>query len=98
MSWVRHALNELARGNAVDVRPGGGSMRGRIEDGELVRLVPVEGRDVVVDQIVLVRWGSNYLLHLVKEARDDDLLIGNARGRINGWVKRSAVLALCVGK
>jgi len=67
-------------------------MRGLIEDNQLVTIAPVDVREVVEGDIVLVRWKSNFLLHLVKEARVDDLLIGNNLGRANGWAKRSAVL------
>ena len=35
---------------------------------------------------------SNCLLHLVKEANAEQLLIGNNVGKINGWVPRSAVI------
>jgi len=42
--------------------------------------------------MVLVAWKGSYLLHLVKEATDDQLLIGNNLGKINGWVARCAVI------
>jgi len=41
MGWVNDALNELAVGRSVQVRPFGGSMRGRIESGQLVTLTLV---------------------------------------------------------
>ena len=71
-------------------------MRGRIESGQLVTLAPVHPIDVRADDMVLVRWKGNYLLHLVKETTDDQLLIGNNVGKINGWVDRSAVIGLVV--
>jgi hypothetical protein len=45
-----------------------------------------------VGDVVFVRWGDNFLLHLVKELREGELLIGNNVGRINGWVSHEAVL------
>lgn len=44
MGWVNDARRELAAGREVQVRPVGGSMRGRIESGQLVTLAPVSGR------------------------------------------------------
>jgi hypothetical protein len=84
-------LKELAAGRSVQVRPVGGSMRGRIESGQLVTLTPVDSANVQVGDAVLVQWRGNSLLHLVKEINGDQFLIGNNIGKINGWVSRSAV-------
>lgn len=91
MGWVTDALKELSQGHPVQVRPFGGSMRGRIESGQLVTLAPIRDTSIHVDDIVLVRWRGNYLLHLVVEVRGTELLIGNALGKVNGWVPREAV-------
>ena len=92
MGWVNDAVSELKAGRAVCVRPFGGSMRGRIESGQPVTLSPVRGEDVAADDVVLVAWRGNFLLHLVKQATPDRLLIGNNLGKTNGWVERCAVL------
>ena len=91
MGWVTDALKQLAAGQPAQVRPFGGSMRGRIESGQLVTLAPVVPADVQVDDVVFVEWKGNYLLHLVREVKDDQFLIGNNLGKINGWVAASAV-------
>ena len=49
-----------------------------------------------VNDAVLVRWRRNYLLHLVKEIRDDQFLIGNNVGKINGWVSADAIVGKVV--
>src|SRR5262245_13475025 len=92
MGWVNEARKELAAGRQVQVRPFGGSMRGRIESGQLVTLAPAAPSDVRVDDVVLVEWKGNFLLHLVKEVQEDQLLIGNNLGKVNGWVSASAVV------
>jgi hypothetical protein len=92
MGWVNDAREALAEGRHVQVRPFGGSMRGRIESGQLVTLAPVDPLSVQVDDVVLVEWKGNYLLHLVKEVRDGQLLIGNNLGKVNGWVSASAAI------
>jgi hypothetical protein len=96
MGWVNDARKELAAGRHVQVRPSGGSMRGRIESGQLVTLAPVEPSSVQVDDIVLVAWRDNFLLHLVSEVREGELLIGNDIGKVNGWVPTSAVIGRVV--
>ncbi len=72
-------------------------MRGRIESGQLVTLEPVGNRRVAVEDVVLVRWKGNYILHVVKELRDDQILIGNNLGKINGWAPLEDVLATVTG-
>lgn len=67
-------------------------MRGRIESGQLVTIAPVDPALVQVDDVVLVKWHDNWLLHLVKEVREGELLIGNNIGKINGWVPATAVI------
>ena len=91
MGWVNDAVRELSAGREVQIRPRGGSMRGRIESGDLVMLAPVSPQDVKVDDVVLVHWRGNYLLHLIREVRGNELLIGNNIGKINGWVSVTEV-------
>ena len=73
MGWVNYARKGLAEGRAVQVRPIGGSMRGRIESGQLVTLAPVDPAVVRTDDVVLVAWKGGFLLYLVKEMRDGQL-------------------------
>lgn len=92
MGWVNDARNALSEGRETKVRPSGGSMRGRIESGQLVSLAPIGPDAIRVDDVVLVAWRGGFLLHLVKEVKDDRLLIGNNVGKINGCVAASDVL------
>jgi len=96
MGWVNDAVKGLAAGRQVEIRPFGGSMRGRIESGQLVTLAPVDPAKVRVSDVVLVEWKGNYLLHLVKEVKGDQLLIGNNLGKTNGWVSAQAMRGLVV--
>ncbi|HEX9060275.1 MAG TPA: hypothetical protein VF941_08855 [Clostridia bacterium] len=93
MSWVKDALMGLENGGVARIRPQGGSMRGRIESGQLVTLKKVNFEDVQLDDIVFIRWKGNFLLHLVRDKNDTELLIGNALGKINGWIPADAVIA-----
>ena len=72
-------------------------MRGRIESGQLVSLIPVEDPATIeVGDAVMVAWKGGYLLHLVLEATARLLLIGNNVGGINGWAPRTDVLGKVV--
>lgn len=85
MGWVKDALKELSLGTSAKVRPQGGSMRGRIESGQLVTIAPVEPDEIKIDDVVFVKWKGNYILHLVKDIQGDNILIGNNLGKENGW-------------
>ncbi len=92
MTWVAEAREHLKQGRHASVRPQGGSMRGRIESGQLVTIAPATIADVQPGDVVFVAWKGNYLLHLAKEVEPDRVLIGNTLGKINGWVTASAIL------
>lgn len=98
MGWATDAVVAVKQGRTAQVRPRGGSMRGLIEDNELVSIRPVDAAAVQAGDVVLVRWRGGFLLHLVREAQPERVLIGNNLGRVNGWAPRSDVLGLVVGK
>ena len=94
MSWANFAKERLARGESAQVRPRGHSMRGKVDDGDLVTLEPVDPDALAPGDIVLVR-GTDYL-HLVKAVDRGRFLIGNNRGGTNGWVGRQAIYGKAV--
>lgn len=96
MSWAHHAKEALRRGETVRIRPRGHSMRGKVNDGDLVTLAPCDTATLRVGDIVLVRvHGSDYL-HLVKAVDGARFQIGNNRGGINGWVGSGAIYGIAV--
>lgn len=98
MSWADACIAKLRAGQVAQCRPHGGSMRGRIESGQLVTLDP--NREPAVDDAVLCRCKGNVYLHLVKATQGHGdkrrYLIGNNRGGINGWIGRSAIYAVAI--
>jgi SOS-response transcriptional repressor LexA len=96
MGWTTRARDALTQGETVQLRPRGHSMSGRINDGDLVIVAPCEASSVRVGDAVFIRIHGNFLLHLVKAIQGDRVLIGNNRGKINGWVNKSAVLGKVV--
>lgn len=96
MSWADRAKAALRRGETVTVRPRGHSMRPKVNDGDLVTLVPCLLADLAVGSIVLVRVGGNDYLHLVTAIDAQRVQIGNNRDRINGWVGPAAIYGRAV--
>jgi len=93
MGWVKDALKTLQNEGQCDVRPFGGSMKGRIESGQLVTIKTIDGNDVKIDDAIFIKWKGNYLIHLVKEITETEILIGNNLGKINGWISKEDVIA-----
>ena len=86
MSWATFAIEALRRGETVKIKPHGHSMRGKVNDGDTVTLVPADPAQLAVGDIVLVRVKGNIYLHLIKAINGPRFLIGNNSGGINGWV------------
>ena len=88
MGWATPYLQKLALGETVSFRPRGHSMRGKIESGQLCTVEPARLEDLRAGDIVLRKVGGAEYLHLVKAVgADGRVLIGNNRGRINGWTR-----------
>lgn len=84
LSWAKFAIAALQRGETVQIRPRGHSMRGKVNDGDLVTLSPCDPATLQPDDIVLVKVRGRDYLHLVKAVNGGRLQIGNNRGHING--------------
>jgi hypothetical protein len=95
MGWATGYIAKLVAGETVQFRPRGQSMRGRIESGQLCTVTPAP-EVLEVGDIVLCKVRGREYLHLVKARQGERYLIGNNRGRINGWVTRGAIHGKCV--
>lgn len=91
MSWATRAKEALRQRKTVQVRPHGNSMRGKVNDGDLVTLAPCDADSLQIGDIVLVHVHGNDYLHLIKAIQCERFLIGNNRGGINGWVGKHAI-------
>ena len=98
MSWADNYIKRLQAGETVQFRPRGDSMRGRIDSGQLVTLEPLSSFYALsIGDIVLCRVAGHQYLHLVKQTDPTEkrVLIGNNRGRINGWTTFDKVYGRC---
>ena len=77
-------------------QPDGGdfaSMRAAVKHGQTLTMSPVsDPREIQAGDIVFVKWHEGYITHLVQEIQDDQFLIVNSVGKINGWVKGGEIL------
>jgi len=88
MGWATTHIEKLRGGETVHFRPHGSSMSGRIESGQLVTVEPVLPANIARNDIVLCTVNGNQFLHIVKSiGTDGRFLIGNNRGRTNGWTR-----------
>lgn len=90
----------LKRGEEYTVTiPDGGdlaSMRKAIKHGQTLTFSPVvDYAEVQVGDMAFIDWhshGGTYIFHVVHEIKDDQFLIANSLGAINGWVHGSALI------
>jgi len=102
MTWAARYIEQLKAGTAVQFRPRGHSMAGKVDDGQLVTVEPLWKMSisatgepkVKVGSIVLCRVHGRSFLHLVKAVRDGQYLIGNNRGGTNGWVSERGLFGI----
>jgi hypothetical protein len=95
MGWATEYIARLQRGETVQFRPRGHSMRGKIDSGQLCAVEPVDPTTLEVGDIVLCKVNGRQYLHLVKAIQRDRFQIGNDRGRINGWISRGGIYGKC---
>jgi hypothetical protein len=96
MGWAAMYIASLRAGETVQFRPRGGSMRGKIESGQLCTVEPVDPATLSVGDIVLCKVNGREYLHLVRAIQGGRFQIGNNRGRINGWVSGNSIFGRCV--
>ncbi len=96
MGWAQFAIEALGRGETVKLRPRGHSMRGKVNDGDIVTIAPCDPNTLRVGDIVLVRVHGTVYLHLIKAVNQGRFLIGNNRGGINGWVGANSIYGIAI--
>lgn len=85
MSWATSYIADLKAGKTVKFRPKGNSMSGRVESGQLVTVEPATPDAVQKGDVVLCKVNGSQYLHLVKAKQGNRCLIGNNKGKTNGW-------------
>ena len=88
MAWATFAIKKLAIDGAIDIKPSGNSMKGKIKSGQTVSIETISQDQLKVGDIVLCKVKGRQYLHLIKSIDNRGrFLIGNNKGKINGWTK-----------
>ena len=97
MSWATNYINQLQAGKTVTFKPRGNSMTGLVNSGDTVLIEPIgkEILPVLVGDIILCKVKGNQYLHVVKKIKGLQFQIGNARGKINGWITINGIYGVC---
>jgi hypothetical protein len=88
------ALKE-GRSHTWTVPEGGNlaSMRKAIKHGQTLTMSPVDdSTEIQVGDFVLVKWHQGDIFHIVGEIQNDQYLIINSLGKVNGWVGKLEIL------
>jgi hypothetical protein len=96
MGWATAHIEKLKKGETVQFRPRGNSMKGKIESGQLCTVVPVDAETLEVGDIVLCKVNGYQYIHLIKARQGHRFQIGNNRGGINGWIGANGIYGKCV--
>ncbi len=89
MSWADSQIKKLKAGETVSFRPKGRSMEPIVMSEQLCTVIPMNAScDVAVGDIVLCHVAGSDYLHKVLAITDGKFLIGNNKGRQNGWTKQ----------
>ena len=93
MGWADRYIENLKAGRAVTFRPRGRSMEGKISDGQLVTVHPLNETIPDVGDIVLCTVGRSQYLHLITATRSRGTLfqISNNKGHVNGWIRYGSI-------
>jgi hypothetical protein len=94
MSWAKYAIEALQKRQSAQIKPRGHSIRGKVNDGDLVTVEPCNLEDLKAGDVVLVRVRGRVYLHLIKAIDKNRFLIGNNRVGINGWVGSNGIYGI----
>jgi len=69
------------------------SMREAIKHGQTLTMSPIgDPEEIKVGDLVLVKWHQSTIFHIVEEIQDEQYLIVNSLGKVNGWVSAKEIL------
>lgn len=85
---IKHKRDRLLDGETFITKEYGNSMSPLILSGQEHKLEPITWEECKIKDIVYCKVNGKYYTHLVKAINNQQgLLIGNNKGKINGWTK-----------
>lgn len=100
MNWQLHR-EMLSKGESVQFRPRGNSMKPKINSGDLVKVDPIKDYSTLKpEDIVFCKVKGNFYVHLITSIQNANgeliFQIGNNHGRINGKVNKNSIFGRVV--
>ena len=97
--WADSLIASLCQGKVVEFHPSGHSMEPLIKHRALVTVAPLGAQEPKTGDVVLCKVKGQQFLHLIKAVENGGspsarFLIGNNRGKINGWTSRAHVYGI----
>lgn len=90
--WATFYIEKLQKGETVEFRPRGNSMKPKINSGDLVVVAPIPPETEIKDgDILLCKVKGRQFLHLVSAVQGNRIQISNNHGHVNGWISANAV-------
>lgn len=90
--WATEYIKKLQKGETVEFRPRGGSMKPLVNSGDLVVVAPIDEETTLEKgDIVLCKVKGKQYLHLISAVQGERFQISNNRGFVNGWISKNAV-------
>jgi len=89
LKMKNYKLEKLQNGEKIITSEKGNSMVPLIYSGQKHKIIPINWEDCSVGDIVYCKVRGSFYTHLVKAKNNEKgLLIGNNKGRTNGWTKK----------
>ena len=85
---MKHLVEKLQAGEEVTTKLHGSSMKGFIENGDIVTIIPADVSQVLIGQAVLCKVKGRIYCHKVLKREKDQVLIANNRNHVNGWTSQ----------
>lgn len=90
--WATFYIEKLQKGETVEFRPHGNSMKPKINSGDLVVVSPISVDSKFEEgDIVLCKVKGRQYLHLVSAVQGNRIQISNNHGHVNGWISSNAI-------
>lgn len=90
--WATFYIEKLQKGEAVEFRPHGNSMKPKINSGDLVVVSPISVDSKFEEgDIVFCKVKGRQYLHLVSAVQGNRIQISNNHGHVNGWISSNAI-------
>ncbi len=86
----RHFADKLIKGETVQCRPRGSSMKPRINSGQLITISP-DVSELNKGDVVFCKVKGRYYVHLLTAIQGERYQISNNHGHINGWVGKNGI-------